>query len=566
MFEFRYLETRDELADFLNIPLYKLNYLLYVKRIENLYTTFEIPKKNGGVRHISAPDRDLKYVQRCLADALWKHQVSLWGDKINKLNISHAYEKNKSIITNATIHKNKHIVINIDLLDFFGSFHFGRVLGFFKKNRNFQLPHGVAVVIAQIACYQGALPQGAPSSPIITNLVCQILDYKILGIAKKYRLDYTRYADDLTFSTNNKIFISREESFLCELEKAINKAGFQINNTKTRLIYKSSRQVVTGLTINKKLSVSKEYYKNTRAMAHSLYKTGEFHINGELGSTNQLEGRLTFICQVEKHSKAKTKKSQSFRSLTQKEKQLQMFMFFKYFFNSSTPVIITEGETDIIYFKAALRKHYTEFPDLIKKTEENKFEYSFSFLRRSPRFEYLFGLVEDGADTMQQIYNFFTGSDNSTNYLETFTKLSDRHPTMPVLLLFDNELSNVGKPIRKFTKHANFKSNEIYLLQEELSARLAKNLFLVTHQLTKGLAECEIEDLFDDRTLSLEIDGKRFSRDSFTGNSSTISKRIFAKHVSDNYNSIDFSGFLPYLYRISSIISNYIASQTSSDL
>src|SRR5699024_7070708 len=105
----------------------------------------------------------------------------------------------KSIITNARIHRNKRLVVNIDLKDFFPSFHFGRVRGFFEKNKYFLLSREVSTIIAQLTCYKGSLPQGAPTSPIITNLICQILDYKLLKIAKKYKTDYSRYADDLTF-------------------------------------------------------------------------------------------------------------------------------------------------------------------------------------------------------------------------------------------------------------------------------------------------------------------------------------------------------------------------------
>ena len=111
------------------------------------------------------------------------------------------------------------MVLNIDLENFFESFHFGRVRGFFIKNNNFLLPIEVATVIAQISCYEGKLPQGAPSSPIISNLICEILDYRLLKIAKKYKLNYTRYADDLTFSTNDKNFLGLQMEFYEEISK-----------------------------------------------------------------------------------------------------------------------------------------------------------------------------------------------------------------------------------------------------------------------------------------------------------------------------------------------------------
>lgn len=167
-------------------------------------------------------------------------------------NISHAFQKEKSIITNAQIHRNKRFVLNIDLENFFNSFHFGRVKGFFEKDKNFKVPPDVALIIAQLTCYQGVLPQGAPSSPIITNLICRILDLRILKLAKKYKLDYSRYADDLTFSTNIRSFDAQEKEFLSVLETEIKRAGFKINTKKTRLQFNNSRQEVTGLIVNKK--------------------------------------------------------------------------------------------------------------------------------------------------------------------------------------------------------------------------------------------------------------------------------------------------------------------------
>ena len=124
----------------------------------------------------------------------------------------------------------------------------------------------MAVIIAQLTCYNGRLPQGAPTSPVITNLICEILDYRVLKIAKRYKLDYTRYADDLTFSTNYSRFLEVFDSFAKELLQEISNSGFTINQSKTRLLYRDSRQEVTGLVVNKKIGVNREYVKSTRAM------------------------------------------------------------------------------------------------------------------------------------------------------------------------------------------------------------------------------------------------------------------------------------------------------------
>ena len=152
--------------------------------------------------------------------------------------------------------------------NFFDSFHFGRVRGFFLKNRDYQFADEVVATIANLCCYKGKLPQGAPSSPIITNLISNVMDMRLLKIAKKYKLDYTRYADDLTFSTNDRKFLEIQEQFYQEVAKEIESSGFKINDKKTRLQFRDSRQEVTGVIVNKKLNVNRDYYKRTRAMAY----------------------------------------------------------------------------------------------------------------------------------------------------------------------------------------------------------------------------------------------------------------------------------------------------------
>ena len=202
MIKLKNVKNRKEFAEFIGVPLQKLTYVLYIAKIDNLYTSFQIPKRSGGVRTINAPQKDLLDMQKKLAKLLATHKSIVQEENHIKLNISHGFEKNRSIITNAKIHRNKRFVFNVDIENFFDSFHFGRVKGYFEKNNNFELPSEVATIIAQLCCYKGVLPQGAPTSPIITNLICNILDIRLLKLGKKHNLDYSRYADDLTFSTN----------------------------------------------------------------------------------------------------------------------------------------------------------------------------------------------------------------------------------------------------------------------------------------------------------------------------------------------------------------------------
>lgn len=157
MNNFNEIKSRNELAQYLGIPLKKLTYVLYVKKPDNYYKSFEIPKKSGELRCINAPTGDLKKIQSKLADALWGFQKYLVKSKKISTNISHGFEKGKGIITNAKIHVNKRYIVNIDLENFFESFHFGRIRGYFEKNHNFNLPIEVATIIAQLTCYKGVL-------------------------------------------------------------------------------------------------------------------------------------------------------------------------------------------------------------------------------------------------------------------------------------------------------------------------------------------------------------------------------------------------------------------------
>ena len=394
--DYEHISNREFLANALDIPLSELTGVLYGKGVDSYYQSFDIPKKDGSVRRIDASTSSLKYIQRRLVRLLELRQKEIWEERGLKPNISHAFQRGKSILSNAKVHKNKRYVVNVDLEDFFGSIHFGRVKGFFEHNNDFKLPTDVATIIAQLTCYEGRLPQGAPSSPIITNLICNIMDIRLLQLAKKHRLDYTRYADDLTFSTNNKRFINSFDEFLSQLNAEIERAGFKINDKKTRLSHKSSRQVVTGITVNEKLAVNSKFRKETRAMADHLYRTGKFIIGGASGTINQLEGRFSFIDQIDQYNR-RNGENRDLKNLNSREFQYRQFLFFKYFFGSFKPIILTEGETDSIHIKAALKNKYKEYTNLIEKTG-NSFTFKVAFFNMSRRNTRFFAIGDGGND------------------------------------------------------------------------------------------------------------------------------------------------------------------------
>lgn len=554
------IKTRNDFAKFIGVKLQTLTYLLYIKKIDNCYNTLEIPKKNGDTRTICVPNKNLKKVQKKLYNKL-----STYYDEIKTQNnftskISHGFEKNRSIVTNAEVHKNKRYVVNLDLLVFFPSINFGRVRSYFIKNNYFEINDDIATILAQLTCYKGTLPQGASTSPLIANMICNIMDIRILKIAKKYRLDYTRYADDLTFSTNNKYFLNDYDKFLEDIKNIIHRSGFELNSKKTRLLFSNSRQEVTGLVVNKKISVPKEYYKNTRAMAHSLYKNGYFLIDDEVGTIEQLEGRFSFINQINLYNIDNKKKNMW--HLNSKEKQYQKFMIYKTFYANEKPLIITEGKTDVLYIKAALKKYYKYFPNLITKKENGNFVFHVNFFKRKQKHSYYLNLVKDGADTIKNIYsNCYIKTKNNKNIttVHDFKKLCGERETNPVILIFDNEMvSNKDRPLKKFLNEIKVNASQKDKLKENLYINICDNLYLCTYQLNnKEACEIEIEDLFPADVLEHEINGRKFSKKDSTHDNGFYGKNEFSQYVYSNYESIDFSNFISLLSAINEIIELY---------
>lgn len=546
---FNEIQSRNQLADFLGLQRKTLSYVLFKAGVDSFYTSFDIPKKDGTARHINAPNGILKIAQRTLANKLYEFLDEIRENEHINACISHAFEKNKSIITNAKIHKNKRFVFCVDLSNFFDSFHFGRVMGFFSSNRYFNLPKEVAITIAQLTCYKGHLPQGAPTSPIITNLICQTLDIHVLKIAKKYKLDYTRYADDLTFSTNRKDFIDFKDRFYHELIEEITRSGFSINEKKTRLMYHDSRQTVTGLVVNEKINIPRNFYKETRAMLHSLYTTGKFTINGKEGSLNQLEGRLSFIYQVQKYNNQHDNggKKHNCNNLSGKEKDYRNFLFYKYFVANEKPILITEGKTDILYIKAALKNLCDNYPRLIAKIGDNKFNYHISFYpRTSTLLNTFFGTSSTGADTMKKIYNLLNIR-NKSNLNQYFYKLGTIFTSSPVIMLFDNE-SNSDRPLKNMINHCSLNDTDKEKLKTENYITLDNTnpSILMAVPLPKDKSECELEDLFTEETLNIELNGKKFSRQA-EDTSTSFGKSKFSEYIISHYKDIDFSGFIPLL-------------------
>ncbi len=270
---FKNLTTPRDVAKILDVPYNKLTYHISTLPESERYKDFLIPKKSGKSRSISAPCTPLKILQRKLSQVLY----SVYEPKSSV----HGFVTNRSILTNAKRHVHKRYVLNIDLKDFFHSIHFGRVQGIFMKPP-YSLPKEVAVVLAKICCYSGRLPQGAPTSPIVSNMICARMDSELRKLTTEFKCtSYTRYADDITFSTTLSNFpvelAYQEESeddnssqlILGErLSSIIQSNGFAINENKIRLQHKSQHQEVTGITVNQFPNVKRSFVREISSMLH----------------------------------------------------------------------------------------------------------------------------------------------------------------------------------------------------------------------------------------------------------------------------------------------------------
>ena len=271
------LQKPEDVADLLELKSYAfLEYTIFVLSDRKKYTRFVIPKRNGGRRIIQEPIPNLKIVQHKLLQVLQE----VYAPKPTV----HGFVAERSIVTNASRHIKNRYVFNIDLEHFFPSIHFGRVRGMFMAFP-YELNNEVATVLAQICCLRTSLPQGSPTSPIISNMLCAKMDSQLRSLAAKHHCHYTRYADDITFSTSRGKFpaalavvVSEEEERRVQigndLHIIIDNNGFRLNKKKTRLQTKNKRQEVTGLTVNKFVNVNRKFIRQIRAMLHAWGKYG----------------------------------------------------------------------------------------------------------------------------------------------------------------------------------------------------------------------------------------------------------------------------------------------------
>ena len=250
---------------------------------DRCYRTFSIKKRRRGKREIAEPSAFLKHVQRRIKQRLL--------DPVELTDSAHGFVKGRSIATNASPHTGKELVVNLDLEDFFPTITDGRAFGLFAA---IGLAKHEASLLAQLTTYWGELPQGAPTSPVIANLVCRGLDRRLAGLATSIGATYTRYADDLTLSGAAEI-----RSALPLVRRIIKEEGFTVAAAKTRLQRRGRRQEVTGLTVNNEVGVPRAVRRRLRAAIHSLRVRGHAEWNGKPLTRRMLNGLLAYVNAVQ---------------------------------------------------------------------------------------------------------------------------------------------------------------------------------------------------------------------------------------------------------------------------
>ena len=225
----------------------------YAWRADSHYKHFRIRKRAGhGYRTICAPSRELKGIQRWLVHFVLR--------RVPVHEASTAFRPGCSVVLNASAHAGQTFVLNCDVADFYPSITTPRVFGVFRA---LGYPKDVAWALARLTTYRGQLPQGAPTSPEIANLVCRRLDARLSGFCERRGWRYTRYCDDITLSGPGQPGRAGEV-----VARIAHDEGFVLNRRKTRVIRRNGRQQVTGLVVNAFPNVSRHRRKTLRAMFH----------------------------------------------------------------------------------------------------------------------------------------------------------------------------------------------------------------------------------------------------------------------------------------------------------
>lgn len=274
--------TAEQIAAAMGISIGQLRFLAFSRKTSPIshYIRFRIPKKTGGDRIISAPMPRLKQAQHWILTNIL--------EKVELHNAAHGFRQGRSIVSNAQPHVGAEVVINFDLKNFFPSISYKRVKGLFHAIGYSEAAATIFGLLCTepdveeveidgktyyVALSDRHLPQGAPTSPAITNILCRRLDRRLTQMAEELGFVYTRYADDLTFSASGDN-LRHICNVLRRTESIVEHEGFVINEEKTRILRNSRQQDVTGVIVNSKANVDKKTLKRFRATLYQIEKDG----------------------------------------------------------------------------------------------------------------------------------------------------------------------------------------------------------------------------------------------------------------------------------------------------
>lgn len=272
-----YIETIEDLSVETRLSVDLLVYSIY--RSKYLYKTYCIPKKSGGYRTISQPSRTLKAIQS------WILRNIL--DKLSSSEHSHGFEKGGSILHNASPHIGSNFILSLDLEDFFPSIKANKVYSIFKS---LGYNSKISSALTNLCVFNGVLPQGAPTSPKLANLICFKLDSRIYGYAGPRGIVYSRYADDITLSAQSLKKIEKMKKFV---ETIIVEEDLSINEKKTKILGTRRRKEITGLVLTEdSIGIGRVKYREIRAKIHHLF-------TDKMEDYNYINGILSFVYDVD---------------------------------------------------------------------------------------------------------------------------------------------------------------------------------------------------------------------------------------------------------------------------
>lgn len=268
-----------------------------VANVERHYNEYKIRKKAGGDRPIEAPDYLLKDIQRWIYINILCKDTSINDCVHGFIPKSMNKDKVRGVLTNAAPHAGHDWLINIDLKNFFHTVKLDKVKDYFSS---LGYENEVVKTLTALCTYKSRLPQGAPTSPMLSNIIASTMDVMMLKYCNKRGIVYTRYADDLTFSANSDVEVPPIE----DIYKIVYLNGFKVNRMKTKVRYKGCRQEVTGLTVTNGVHVSQRFKKEILRELHFCKKFGIYehykHLNTTKGLYKEwLRGKIMFVRQID---------------------------------------------------------------------------------------------------------------------------------------------------------------------------------------------------------------------------------------------------------------------------